>query len=446
MANEEAAGAVVKLDADTSPWERSMAKVAEQAKTWGKKIADNLATMNLMESMGRFESMKGQLESMSRMGMDGIGQKMGGGLGAGIGQAAGMAFAGPFGAQAGNLLGGVLGEQLGQSLGKGIGDGLKGDTWMRDIKLSAGRIGELFTVDWDKLWGQSLEDVWAGVQEKAGKAWEEVQTLGAKALFRLEQAVDGLWDKARKPFAAIANWTQEIGVKLGLVEEGTTKWGDALLMIQDMGQKVVGDLGYGLGYLEGLFIKLGGVITKHVVAPLTTGLGTALQATAVAIGALTNDPKIKLLLGAAGIDLGKITDGLSAAGRNLTTTGVQLGVGADVLANLDPNKQGELRRNQIVEGVKAGKAAVANDAPAAPAPAAPPPPPPQVFDLAKAVLADSREAANIRARVGVQDQQIKALDKVANQGEKQVEQQKDMIDILRDIGRQLFDAPVIKPG
>lgn len=443
MAAEEAtgSGATVTLVADARPFEQALEKAAADSKTWGRRIADNLATMNLMEAGGRFESFKSQIESLGKMGVGDIGQKLGGGLGAGLGQAAGMAFGGPFGAMIGNFVGGTIGEQVGRPLAEGIGDALTSDGLARDAAIAGGRIGDALTSDWGDVWDSSLEELWAKAEQKTAAAWEEIQGLILKSLFRVTEGIDSLWGMVQKPFVAVINWSQEIAVKLGLVEAGTGKWGDALLLVDDVGRTVVGSIGYGLGFLEGLFIKLGGVIAKHLIAPLTTGLGSALQVASAALTALLSDPTVAAALAAAGVDLSGLPGDLAKVGNALSAAGQGVGVWGDQAAAVNPFDKGEAGRRRMLDLVDQGERLVAADKPPPP-----PPPPPVPLETVKAVLADSREAANIRARSGgPQDAQLRALDRVAKNGDEQVQQQKDMIGLLRDIGRHLEDAQVVRP-
>lgn len=446
MASEDPTGAaaVVTLTADTRPYEKALDKAEKDTNSWGKKVADGLGTINLFESAGRFDMMKNQVESLGKLGLEQVGQKLGGGLGAGLGQAAGMAFGGPFGATIGNFLGGTLGEQIGGALTDTVGDALKGDTWLRDVNLAGGRIGEILGSGWGDPFAMSFDEVMGKAQEKAGQVWEEVKTLALKSLFRVTEGIDWLWSKVQQPFAAVLNWTQQIAVKLGLVEEGTGAWGDAILNAQDVGRTMVGAVGYGLGYLEGLFIKLGGVIGKHLIAPLTTGLGTALQVASAALSGLVQDPKVKLALAAAGVNIDDIAGGLGRVGDTLSQAGAGVGAAAAVAEQMDPTAQALKRQQDFLGFVDAGKEATDKDKPP-PSPPPPPPPPPVPLEGVKAILADSREAANLRARSLAGDNQLKAIDKLGKQGEENAKQQQTMIDLMRDTVRHLSEAQVVKP-
>lgn len=446
MAAEEAtgSGATVTLAADARPFEQALEKAAADSKTWGRRIADNLATMNLMEAGGRFEGFKSQIESLGKMGVGDIGQKLGGGLGAGLGQAAGLAFGGPFGAMIGNFVGGTIGEQVGGPLAEGIRDAVSEDGLARDAALAGTRIGESLTSGWGDILNSPLDEAWEKVQAKAGEVWEQVGEFASKSLYRLTQGIDLIWDSVRQPIAAVSNWVQELAVRFGLVEDSTDKWGDAVLNVKDVGKTVVESLAWGLGYLAGWFEKLGGFIGKFLIAPLTIGLGAALQAASDGLRSLVSDPAVKLALRAAGVDVDGIADGLGRVGGDLTKAGVGIVRRADEMIGVDPLTRAAEWAKGVAEFLVKGKEAVERDAPKPPPPS--PPAPPAPLETVKAVLADSREAANIRARSGgALDAQLMALDRVAKNGEKQVEHQKDMVDLMRELWREVSGSQIVKP-
>lgn len=287
MANESE-DVEVNVDANADKLLASFDKMGDKASAWAKKLdsaVDWVKNSIGDKSAGISDKLKGILDNAGEgKAGEALGEKLGSKLLTGlIGKIGGGTLGTLIGGPLGTLVGGILGDKLAGALGDGLDGGLG------DIQESLGGVNDLVkegsrnwdmmkeagTESFDKIreaikgidWS-NLETGQQGFITLIATAAGEINNLTDESLARIESMIDQGFALFQKPLAFIADSTQTVLQKLGLVEEETEKWGDKIRSIQSIGEKAIYALGYSLGYVSGLFEKVGATIVDNVHLPL----------------------------------------------------------------------------------------------------------------------------------------------------------------------------------
>lgn len=356
-------GAVVRLEADASPFMAALDKAREHTQGWAGKIQSAVSSIADFSTQ-KLASWSDKTKAVAGLTSEQVGQAIGGGIGAGVG----FWFGGPLGAGIGAQVGALIGDRVGSNLDlspianktselfealKPLADevGASMDIVKNDVMDTSKSIVEA----WSEV---SLKDVWKGLvdgnQEALDKlkgAWEttttEITGFFARSLDRLREMIDKIWGAIREPVAVVAGFVQSLLEKIGLVDQGTQDWGESVRSVEDAGRNAIGGLAYGLGYLEGLLKKAGGYWGEYVVAPMMSGFTELVKflSDLAAVAADASKPIIETLASALGYMEGMlkkfagyvyeyviipITKGLAAAFETLGNL-------ASSLANLLPD-------------------------------------------------------------------------------------------------------------
>jgi uncharacterized phage infection (PIP) family protein YhgE len=275
--------ATVTLSGDVSPFEAAMDKAQERASRWGNAVTGILDKIS-STTTAKAEAFASRASELVEMPSAAIGETLGSGIGATVG----------------TFLGGPVGTMIGSSLGKMIGSSLGANidlsaitSNLNELLGGVGQIADKAKEAWAETKSDGaetfgrLKEIWSGVSSKdfynllvSGndeaaakmseawtKSWQEVQDFGARSIYRFQELIDQGWAMIQQPIAAVADFLQGIAVKLGLVDAGTQSWGDSIRAIEDVGAKVIDGLAYGLGWIGGLFQKIGGYIGEYILVP-----------------------------------------------------------------------------------------------------------------------------------------------------------------------------------
>jgi len=273
----------VTLSGDASPFEAMLGRAEERVRGWGSSV-DSILDKVAAHTSGKAKELAEQAAQLAQLPSAEIGSALGGKLGMALGTFVG----GPLGTMIGGKLGEILGSTIGNAVNFGpITEGIAGilegytqigerakeawdqtktdgeDTWIRIKSLWSGMsASDLFKgiTDGGSESAQKLRDVW-------NESWKEIEDFGGRSLYRFQEFIDQTWASIKGPIAGVADVIQSVGVNLGFVQEGTDKWSDSILTVEDVGKKVVGALAYGFGFMEGVLKKAGGYITEFVVVP-----------------------------------------------------------------------------------------------------------------------------------------------------------------------------------
>lgn len=286
---EQASGATVSLDADVNPFEQGLAKANGIVAGWTAKVESKFASMAATVA-AKSELLVSSLASFADKG----GAEIGGTLGSKIGLAAGTAIGGPVGAFIGSKLGEIGGKELAKmidfetitqslnELAQGIQpitDKLKGN-WSDFRSDAAGafdKVRELARGLDIKGLLKGDGGAWDDFERRGSEAWALISEQGDRAAFRFQETIDTAWQTLQDPLAKVADWIQIVLKNLGFVDASTASWGDSLRQVQDVGQQALGALGYGLGYLEGLFKKAAGYALEYFGLPLQAMFASVLE-------------------------------------------------------------------------------------------------------------------------------------------------------------------------
>lgn len=277
----------VTLSGDASPFEAMLGRAEERVRGWGSSV-DSILDKVAANTSGKAKELAEQAAQLAQLPSAEIGSALGGKLGMALGTFVG----GPLGTMVGGKLGEILGSTIGNAVNFGpITEGIAG------ILEGYSQIGDRAKEAWNEtktdgedtfnrmkeLWsGMSATDLFKGItdggSESAQKlrdawdaSWSEIEDFGARSLFRFQEFIDQTWASIKGPIAGVADVIQNVGVQLGLVEEGTGSWGESILNVQDVGKTVIGGLAYGFGFIEGVLKKAGGYFGEYVVVPYLKG-------------------------------------------------------------------------------------------------------------------------------------------------------------------------------
>jgi hypothetical protein len=304
--------AVVGLEADASEFDKALEESSKSIEDWGKSVADSVKpggdgfrTLGdaIDKFSGRFETMRnslsgrveGLLSKITEMGegasakLEGIAdltnQQLSQSLGSGLGTLLGSRFG----------LGG-LGEAIGKQVGDGLADvvdfknladgatellnGLK--PIIASVKSSIGTIFNDLSNTFSEVkdlaksvgLGEILRGDFTGAVGKITTFLEQAANQWQGFFFRFAahtgDAMDGLWSKIKEPIARVADFIQAVLVKIGLLNEGTGKWGDSIRSVGEIAKTVFGAVAYAIGFLGGFLKIIGGEIQQYILAPLVS--------------------------------------------------------------------------------------------------------------------------------------------------------------------------------
>lgn len=302
--------AVVGLEAETSEFDKALGDAEKAVGDWGKAVEKavkpgegGFKTLGdaLDKFTGRFDaarqSLAGRVDSMlSKLGELGegaseklasvaemsskeIGQSIGAGLGGLLGARAGL---GDFGAKIGNFVGDKLSKvidfraivdgatEMLESI-RPIFEDIQGYVGIifaeakvvfseiKDLARSVG-IGEIMRGD--------LTGAWDKITTFVEGAFEKLQGFAFRFAVRLGDAMDRVWNAIKEPIARLADFFQSLLQKVGLLGEGTNKWGDSIRSVGQVARTVFGALAYAVGFVQGLLQKTAGYIQEYVIAPM----------------------------------------------------------------------------------------------------------------------------------------------------------------------------------
>lgn len=277
-------GAVVRLEADASPFMAALDRAREHTQGWAGKIQSAVGAISDF-STEKLASWADKTKAVAGLTSEQVGQALGGGIGLGLG----TFFGGPVGATIGAQVGALIGDQAGSSINLSpiaakaseLFEALKPlaeevsvsfDIVKNDVVDTATAIGSA----WE---GVALKDVWRGFvqgsQESLDKiktAWAvtaaEISGYFARSMDRLREMIDKVWAAIKEPIATVASGFQTLLEKIGLVDQGTQDWGESIRAVEDAGTQVIASIGYGVGYLEGILKKAAGYFGEYIAAPM----------------------------------------------------------------------------------------------------------------------------------------------------------------------------------
>lgn len=234
------------------------------------------------------------------------------------------------------------GKEIGSTLGNAIGGALG--------MVAGGPIGAaLGTV----IGGIGGEYLWTAFSEGGEKAFSDLTDFADKTLARLSDGIDSIWNRVQEPLAKVADFIQKIGVQLGLVEEGTESWGDSIRAIEDVGVKVLANLAYGFGYLEGIFKVVGGYAIEYIGLPLTKVIAKITEGIATLLRGVNQ------LLEDSGIGkfewADRAADKLDKMSESMTKSLAAKKALGEEFMNTNPLENAERRAAQITGSIDRGK-------------------------------------------------------------------------------------------
>lgn len=373
MADEVAS---VSLEADSSSFDESLDQSQSKMDDWGKSIADSVTPANkLFETLtARVEGFSSKLVAFASsaneklagfagMANEQIGQGLGSLAGAGLGT-----LLGPVGTQIGSL----LGEQIGGALSGAVDfQGLIGDAqgllqsfsplfegikgwWgevFEDAKETFGKItrivgelglGDLLSGDLGTAWNK-ITKVFDGVVME----WEGFVNRFAA---RVVGAMDSLWNAVKEPLAKVADFIQRLLVRVGVLDQGTEKWGDTIRSIQEIGKTVFGAIAYALGYVGGVFKIVGGYIGDYLIAPMYDFYEFVFGTIAKVFEKLAAN-----VGGAAGRALKEIAETANFGKEAMAETAEQIRKLSEAAKKVSPDAEGQDFKKKFLGGIKQGE-------------------------------------------------------------------------------------------
>ncbi len=455
-------GGTVTLDADTSPFEAALDRAVQHAQQWGQKVN------NVIGRLVDFTDtkVKGWADATAKV-ADASSQQVGAVVGTGIGTGVGAWFGGPAGAAVGNRIGAELGGLVGQHfdltpLAQAASEALAAvdplvtslaDSWdiiQNDASDTFGRIKE-------QIRSLSVDDFTNAIADQNGEAaakvsavWqsvtEEIYGFFARTVDRFREAIDTVWEAIKEPVAVVADWLQDVAAKLGLVEEGTARWADAIRSVTDVGKEVVGFFGFFFGYVEGLLKKFSGYVAEYVHVPLRkaiTELVDFISDALTVVGSEVGDNFVGRLFTQA-------AEGAKRAAENLRATQKAFEDTVKAAQETDAGALGLLREEQarrLLEFGAASRAAGHDRRSLPPAEGDLPTPAEKAVERAmatvQAAVVGSKEAneAIIRA---VTQRGADAGERQAAAQEQVAARQEEANGLLREMNRKLTDALVVQ--
>jgi hypothetical protein len=351
------------------------------------------------------------------------------------------------------------------------------DDILRDARETVRDIGEIWTgFGVPQLLAEDFREGFEAVEGFAGKAFEQIEGLLGRVLVRAADLIDRAVDRFRTPLATAFDLAQQLLVKIGLIDTGGAKWGDSIRDAASVGEALITKVIGGAAEVAGMMGNLLGGAAKILVdlmeaikwtAELVQGrtwagravdvIKTPLAIPGAVIGGL-GAPETGAEIGMPGVEAWDRLTGRAAAGgssfaNTLGDAQKRLERFADAMGKIDPAKwnadaQAEIGRLIAAQREEAAK----RDAKFAEQRAAEleklmefdenafvKPAVPTITDdpgkTARAVLANSQEAANIVARAQVAGQGGKPMEQIAAAAKEQLVQQKKMAAALDKIDR-----------
>lgn len=474
MADEptgDGSGAEVRLDLDTSPFEAALNKAAEKAAGWSTRITAVLEKVNSF-SAEKVQELKEKAAGFAELSSEDIGA----GLGTGIGAAIGTYLGGPAGTAIGGKLGAKLGAMFGSAvdltpLAKAVEEAFGvfqdvtsgvSEAWASISQDAADTLAEIKSLISSITFADFFSAVFQQNDEAAGKiggAWEKVSGRAADfadvALFRVTNAVDSVWAKIQEPLARVADVFQGVLRQLGVLDEGTQNWGDALRSVGNAGEEVGRRLAYALGYMETAFKKIGGYAEEYIVLPLKFALSKLFGTLADFISGL-NQSIVDSFGGPRFEELDKAAAALKKQQENIEATFAEGMARARRNQELDLNKGGKDRaaafdaaneRGGLLAGLIDAERAVQAilDEILSRVVEAPKVEESPAMQATQAMLAQSQQANNAIARANAQAAGPNApLERAAKAAEENLNKQQAIIDRLDTLNDQLKSSPVVR--
>ncbi|CAN5417449.1 hypothetical protein BH11PLA2_BH11PLA2_32410 [soil metagenome] len=363
--NEDANGGTVSLSADVNEFENGLDRANAFVSGWTAKVESKFASMAAAVS-SKSAGLVNSLASFADKG----GEEIGGALGGKIGMAAGMALGGPVGALIGSKLGELGGAELAKSIDfETITQGLN------ELAQGVQPITDKFKSNWAEVRGDASDTfdrikelakgldikgllkgeagAWDDFTAKAQQAFDEISGFGDRLAFKFEETIDTIWNSVQAPLAAVADWLQSLLEGLGLVDQGTQSWGESLSQIQNVGEQVFGGIGYGLGYLEGLFKQAGGLVLEYYGVPLQKMYAIVMEGYGIFIrglNQLSEDAGLGKFKWATALE-----EKLDKISMKLKNTAADTLKYAQELQATDPEAQAKKREQAFINAGKSGK-------------------------------------------------------------------------------------------
>ena len=277
--------AVVTLAADTKPWEQGLDKAAQASKGWASRITSLFSGVQNATASG------GVLGGLLGGGKGVAGGALGGALGAVGGPIGSLLGATIGGSLVPSILGAVdfdrLGDRLRRSfpdLTKSIRDTFKGvEDFVEGLLFSVGmRFGEIADfvskVDFGEMLSGDLDETGDRISAFADYIGTKLVDMAAGASARISDGIDAIWNRVKGFLAGGLDLFQGLLRRIGLVSEGTNKWGDSLRNVNSIVTTVAKGIAYFGGYTRDIFVQIGGYITKYFTVPLLEGVRRAMTA------------------------------------------------------------------------------------------------------------------------------------------------------------------------
>jgi hypothetical protein len=372
--------ATVSLTADTKPWEAKLDEAANKAREWGSKVSEFLGKANNF-SLDKIGTIGSKLKEIGTGGAGEVGSSIGSMIGSKAGAALGTLLGPGLGTMIGDKLGGYIGGELGEKLANSpwIQEGIAN---LGDFATEISKAFEPFKDNWDEVGKDanetfddikstlrglpSFDDLFTKdsnsiIEQISGvfdSVMSQVDDFVNRSLYRLQEAIDKVWNSIQEPAAKALDYVQKILVEIGLIESGTEKWGDKLRGIKNIGQQVVEGLAFAFGYIEGLLKKLAGYYVTYISLPLINAMASAISKIGEMIkGMLDGLPDWALDL--LGSDARKRRDDIAKwlvgfEGRTKAFR-ASIAVQAQDAMAIDPLANAEKRRQEVAGRVQVGK-------------------------------------------------------------------------------------------
>lgn len=288
----DSADPTVSLTADVAPWEAALEKARAATDAWTARVTERLDTWAAAVAARTDRAAKAIADVRAKAEETGdLAGAVGSALGGLAGGALGTLIGGPAGAVIGQRLGTAIGEQIGPAIAQavdfekvigeagGLADGVKAqaadvaDTWGSAVQ----DVQDAWTALADLVGGFSVSDLLSGDLDAAAlKVASLVTDVGSKVeglteqiAARIADLIDRTVERAKEPFAAVADFLQGVLQQLGVVEAGTASWGDALREVEGVGQRVFETLAAGLGYVRDAVDIVVGAVESTLGAAFT---------------------------------------------------------------------------------------------------------------------------------------------------------------------------------